>query len=104
MIQLPYQHIRPQRLAVKLKPSAEKLMMKTAHPWIFSKSIEKINKEGKAGDLVILFGQKASNVIGVGLYDPNSPIRIKMLHYYSGITVDQSFFFKRIKKAFEKRK
>lgn len=99
--QLP--NIQVQRLAVKLNPAAEKLVMQTAHPWVFSKNIEKINKPGKAGDIAILFRQKSNAVYGVGLYDPESPIQIKMLHYYSGQNVDKTFFSEKINKAFALR-
>ncbi|MBA6153055.1 class I SAM-dependent rRNA methyltransferase [Gelidibacter maritimus] len=93
-----------QRLAVKLIPAAEKLVMQTAHPWVFSKNIGKINKPGKAGDIAILFRQKSNDVYGVGLYDPESPIQIKMLHYYSGKTIDKTFFSEKIDEAFALRK
>lgn len=104
MFHHPLPNIQVQRLAVKLKPAAEKLLMQTAHPWVFSKNIEKINKPGKAGDIAILFRQKSNDVFGVGLYDPESPIQIKMLHYYSGKNIDKAFFSERITKAFALRK
>src|SRR5690625_7601685 len=96
--------LEPQNLAVKLSPSAESLMLKSAHPWVFSNSIQKINKEGRAGDVAILFGQNNNKVFGVGLYDPHSPIRIKMLHYYSGQQIDQNFFKTKMEAAYEIRK
>jgi len=97
-------NIQVQRLAVKLKPAGEKLVMQTAHPWVFSKNIEKLNKPGRAGDIAILFRQKSNAVFGVGLYDPDSPIQIKMLHYYSGKTIDREFFSEKINDAFALRK
>lgn len=96
--------LEPQNLAVKLTSSAESLMLKSAHPWVFSNSIQKINKQGKSGDVAILFRQNNNKVFGIGLYDPHSPIRIKMLHYYSGQKIDQLFFKSRISQAFELRK
>lgn len=93
-----------QNLAVKLTPKAENLLLKTAHPWIFSKSIERMNKEGKVGDIAILFRQKTNDVFGVGLYDPSSSIPIKMLHYYSAIQINQSFFAYKIQEAYSIRK
>ncbi|MEM7187204.1 MAG: class I SAM-dependent rRNA methyltransferase, partial [Bacteroidota bacterium] len=42
-------------------------------------------------------------VIGVGLYDPDSPIRIKMLHFGGPATIDASFFAERISAAFSLR-
>ncbi|WP_342662740.1 class I SAM-dependent rRNA methyltransferase [Gelidibacter mesophilus] len=95
--------IKVQRLAVKLNPAAEKLVMQIAHPWVFSKNIEKINKPGNAGDIAILFRQKSNDVYGVGLYDPDSPIQIKMLHYYSGKNIDSAFFSEKINEAYASR-
>lgn len=96
--------IEAQRLAIKLTPAAEKLLRQSAHPWVFSNSIEKVNKPGKAGDVAILFRQKSNAVYGVGLYDPDSPIRIKMLHYHGGKTIDRGFFADKINAAYTKRK
>ncbi len=104
MFNISFPVYKPQTLAIKLKPSAEKLLLKSAHPWIYSDSIEKINKKGLAGDIAIIFRQKTNKILGVGLYDPNSPIVIKMLQYYGGIKIDKAFFAHRIKEAFELRK
>lgn len=104
MFQQALPNFQPRRLAVKLTPAAEKLLRQSAHPWIFSNSIEKVNKPGKAGDIAILFRQKSNEVYGVGLFDPDSPIRIKMLHYYSGKTIGRDFFAEKINAAFGLRK
>ena len=100
MIALP--HIPTQRLAVKLKPAAEKLV-KQGHPWVFSNSIHKINKAGRAGDLAILFDQRKDKVFGVGLYDPDSPIRIKVLSTQAA-QINEAFFANNIARAFGLRK
>lgn len=89
-----------QNLAIKLTVRAENTLNKSAHPWVFSNSIEKINKEGSTGDLAILFRQRNNQVYGIGLYDPDSPIRIKMLHHHSGVNIDQNFFSDKIQTAF----
>ncbi len=93
----------PISLAVKLRPTAEKFV-KQGHPWIFSESIEKINKEGKAGDLAILFDQRNNKVFGIGLYDPQSPIRIKMIYLGGPTKIDENFFRKKIFEAYQIRK
>lgn len=41
--------------------------------------------------------------MGVGLYDPESPIRIKMLHHDGGATIDSDFFQNKINRAFSLR-
>lgn len=103
MFHIQFPKYQTRTLAVKLKPATEKLMLQSAHPWIYSDSIDKINKTGSAGDIVILFRQKTNKVFGVGLYDPDSPIVIKMLHYYSGVTLNKAFFADLIKRAFALR-
>jgi 23S rRNA (cytosine1962-C5)-methyltransferase len=86
-------------LAVKLTTIGER-SVRSEHPWIFTDSIEKINKEGASGDVAIIFSRTNNKVIGVGLYDPDSPIRIKMLHHDGGAKLDTNFFSNKIKKAF----
>ena len=70
----------------------------------FSDSIEKVNKEGKSGDLAIIFSHTKNKAMGVGLFDPQSPIRIKMIHFDGGATIDHAFFSEKILAAFSLRK
>ena len=93
---------QPQVLAVKLTVKGER-SVRAEHPWIFSESIEKINKEGASGDIAIIFSHTKNKAIGVGLYDPDSPIRIKMLHHGGGAKLNQAFFTEKITKAFALR-
>lgn len=74
------------------------------HPWVFSNSIEKVSKDPKTGDLAIVFAKKNNKVIGIGLYDIDSPIRIKMIHTSpEKVVVNEAFFHKKIEKAYQKR-
>jgi 23S rRNA (cytosine1962-C5)-methyltransferase len=80
---------QPKNLAVKLTSKGEQHVMKN-HPWVFSNSIEKISKRNK--------------VVGIGLYDSDSPIRIKMIHTSSEkVVVNENFFHQKIEKAYQKR-
>lgn len=92
----------PKRLAIKLTAQGEKSVLQN-HPWIFSKSIVKVNKEGASGDVSIVFGKNKNKVIGIGLYDPNSPIRIKMIHFGDGEIIDAQFFKNKIETAYNRR-
>ena len=89
-------------MAVKLTTIGER-SVRSEHPWIFADSIEKINKEGASGDVAIIFSRTKNKVIGVGLYDPDSPIRIKMLYHNGAVKLETEFFAKQINKAFELR-
>jgi 23S rRNA (cytosine1962-C5)-methyltransferase len=94
---------KPKRLAVKLNAKGE-LFVNQGHPWVFSNNIVKINTEATSGDLAIIFSKQKNRVIGIGLYDAHSPIRIKMLH--SGIEkvdINSLFFIRKIKEAYAKR-
>ncbi|NRA93271.1 MAG: class I SAM-dependent methyltransferase [Psychroserpens sp.] len=91
------------RLAVKLNANGER-SVKQGHPWVFSESIIKVKKDAQTGDLAIIFGSRSNKMIGIGLYDAESPIRIKMIYNNSNpVTIDSQFFERNIKSAFAKR-
>jgi 23S rRNA (cytosine1962-C5)-methyltransferase len=94
---------KPKRLAVKLNAKGEQYVVK-GHPWVFSNSIVKINDDAKTGDLAIIFSKNKNKVIGFGLYDEKSPIRIKIIHNAeTKAEINEEFFEKKIQIAFEKR-
>lgn len=86
-------------IAVKLKRAAE-IEVKKGHPWIFSDSILKLSHQGEAGTVAILFDSRDNKVFGVGLFDPDSPVRVKVIHNSGGVKIDAQFFKKKIDKAF----
>jgi 23S rRNA (cytosine1962-C5)-methyltransferase len=93
----------PKRLAVKLNAKGEQFVVK-GHPWVFSNSIVKINDDAETGDLAIIFSKNKNKVIGLGLYDSESPIRIKIIHNAeTKVEVNTAFFHYKILEAFEKR-
>lgn len=102
MFNVTFPEIKPQILAVKLTVKGER-SVRSGHPWIFSESVEKINKEGTPGDIAIIFSHNKNKAIGVGLYDPDSPIVIKMLHHEGGAKLDEVFFKDKIQRAFALR-
>jgi 23S rRNA (cytosine1962-C5)-methyltransferase len=90
------------RIAIKLKRNAEK-HVKQGHPWVFESAIVKQNKEGKAGDIAIIFDQKDNKFLAIGLYDPYSMIRIKVLSAHQSIQVNNEWFRTIISEAKTKR-
>lgn len=94
---------QPNRLAVKLNAKGEQSVVK-GHPWVFSNSIVKINDNAKTGDLAIIFSKNKNKVVGIGLYDAKSPIRIKIVHNASTkVEINSNFFHNKIEIAFQKR-
>ncbi|BDS09847.1 class I SAM-dependent rRNA methyltransferase [Aureispira anguillae] len=96
----PVQHI--QRLAIKLKPAAQR-MVKKGHPWVFEGGITKQSAAGKAGDLAIIYDNKKNKFLACGLYDPDSPIRIKVLQFHKSAVINSDWFEQKIQAAYQKR-
>lgn len=93
----------PSRIAIKLKPAAER-QVKKGHPWVFEGSIIKQSGEAEAGDLAIIFDQKKNKFLACGFYDPDSPIRVKLLQFHQSAKIDSDWFKTKIEEAFELRK
>lgn len=91
------------RIAIKLKPAAER-KVKKGHPWVFEGSITKQSGEGKPGDLAIIYDNKKNKFLACGFYDPESPIRVKLLQYHQPANIDKDWFHEKIKTAFDIRK
>lgn len=53
--------------------------------------------------MAIVFDEKNNKFQGIGLYDPDSPIRIKMLSIENGTKIDKSWLSERIAIAYAKR-
>jgi 23S rRNA (cytosine1962-C5)-methyltransferase len=100
MIPLPDR--QPQRLALKVKPAAER-SIRAGHPWVFDNSIRKAPDDGRAGDLAIIFDRRKNKFLAVGLYDPYSPIRVKILQANTPARIDADWFRERIERAFAQR-
>lgn len=96
-------NIKVNRLAIKVKTAAERMIRKE-HPWVFEDSIVKQSQEGKAGDLAIIYDQKKNKLMAIGLFDPHSPIRIKLLQFKKPATIDQQWFRQKFLEAYRKRK
>ena len=90
-----------QRIAVKIKPAAERAARKK-HPWVFDGSITKQSAQGEAGDIAIIFDQKKNKFLALGLYDPFSPVRIKLLAF-APTQLNDSWFQNTIDRAWQKR-
>ncbi|WP_026232190.1 class I SAM-dependent rRNA methyltransferase [Neolewinella persica] len=86
------------RLPVTLTAAGERAL-KSGHPWLFDGAIAKMKGDGKAGDLAVIFSFKKNKFIGVGLYDPDSPIRIRVLHQGSPVQINTDFFRARTQDA-----
>ena len=89
------------RLAVRVTNSAEKAL-RQGHPWLFANGITSISESGAAGDLAVIFDRKR-RFLAIGLYDPDSPIQIKVLQHLQSATINADWFSATITAALAKR-
>ncbi len=85
------------RIAMHVKPAAERALRK-GHPWLFEEAIQRQNREGQAGDLAVIFDRK-DRFLAIGLYDPRSPIRVRILQHNDPVIIDQHWFKMRFLEA-----
>jgi 23S rRNA (cytosine1962-C5)-methyltransferase len=90
------------RIACQINPNAARAIRK-GHPWLYDSSIKKQNKSGAPGDLAVLFDGKRQ-FVAIGLYDPYSPIRVKILSLDNPTVIDEAWFQKVIWEAWQARK
>lgn len=90
-----------ERIAIKISASAEHAIT-NGHPWLYANAIKHQNKEGKAGDLAVIF-DKDRKFLAIGLYDPVSPIRVRILAHSIPVPINEDFFYNRISTALKIR-
>ncbi|MCY3866928.1 MAG: class I SAM-dependent rRNA methyltransferase [Chloroflexi bacterium] len=89
-------------ISVRVKGAAERALRR-GHPWVFEDAILRQSHLGNAGDLAVIYDREKNNFLAVGLYDPLSPIRIKVLQALEPLRIDRSFFAEKLKAAQAKR-
>lgn len=88
-------------VSVQVSPAAEK-SIKKGHPWVYADAVLKTSREANAGDIAAIFSAKR-DFIGLGLYDPTSPIRIRILTTKPKTTIDDVWLKSAIQNSIEKR-
>lgn len=84
-----------------LLPRAESAV-RAGHPWVFAESIKTQNREGEAGEFVVMYDRR-DRFMAIGLYDPDSPIRVRILHQGKPATIDRNWWVARACEARERR-
>ncbi|MEZ4674312.1 MAG: hypothetical protein R2932_08730 [Caldilineaceae bacterium] len=89
------------RIALHITRDAER-HLRGGHPWLFADSIVRQSHDGKPGDLAVVFDQKR-RFLAIGLYDPTSPIRVRMLQQGQSATIGQQWFQEKLAQAAQLR-
>ena len=90
------------RIAMHLTAAAERAL-RSGHPWLFADSITRQSRNGRSGDIAILFDRK-NRFLAAGLYDPYSPIRVRVLQAGAPAPIDAVWFKTRLDLAAARRK
>ena len=89
------------RLRLRVTATAETIL-RHGHPWLFADSILGQNRPGTAGDLAVVFDKK-DRFLAIGLYDPDSPIRLRVLHTGRPVAIDAAWWSARWNTALARR-
>lgn len=91
----------PRRIAMHVKPAAERAI-RQQHPWLFDQGITRQSHEGEAGDLAVIYDNR-NRFLAVGLYDPTSPIRVKILQANQAADINTAWFQQKLQAAIDLR-
>lgn len=89
------------RIAVRVTRDALR-QLRGGSPWLFDGSIVSASHDGAPGDLAVVFDDHRE-FAAIGLWDPTSPIRVKVLHAGSPLPIDAAFWRRRLDVALERR-
>jgi len=90
------------RLKLLVRPAAEN-SLRQGHPWVFAESIQNQNREGTAGELAVIYDRQ-DRFLAIGLFDPDSPIRVRVLHTGKPVTLDDNWWAKRMEASLDRRR
>ncbi|MEM9745404.1 MAG: class I SAM-dependent methyltransferase [Actinomycetota bacterium] len=88
-------------MAVRVTPDALR-RIRGGHPWVYDRSIESARPDGTPGDLAVVFDRNR-RFAAIGLWDPTSPIRLRILAVGDPVTIDAEWFAVRIAAAARRR-
>jgi 23S rRNA (cytosine1962-C5)-methyltransferase len=98
-LQLP--EVGDRRLAVRVTADALR-QIRGGSPWLYDGSITSVSHDGAPGDLAVIFDDHRK-FAAIGLWDPTSPIRVKMLHRGAPTTIDREWWRSRLSAALDRR-
>jgi 23S rRNA (cytosine1962-C5)-methyltransferase len=89
-------------LRLRITAAAE-TAVRSGHPWVFSDSVLESNRAGQTGELAVIYDRK-NRFLAVGLFDPDSPIRVRILHAGKPQTIDRAWWQARLAQALARRR
>ncbi len=90
------------RLRLRITAAAESAV-RSGHPWVFSDSVRESNRAGQTGELAVIYDRE-DRFLAVGLFDSDSPIRVRILHAGKPQTIDRAWWQIRLVQALARRR
>lgn len=88
-------------MAIRVTKDAQR-QIRGGHPWVFASSIVSVSHDAPVGDLAVVFDDDRQ-FLAIGLFDPDSPLRMRVLHHGRPRPIDEAFWVERIDAALERR-
>jgi 23S rRNA (cytosine1962-C5)-methyltransferase len=90
------------RLAIRLTPDALR-QVRGGHPWVYAEAITSVSEpSAPPGTLGVVF-DKDRRFVAIGLWDPTSPIRLRILHAGKPRAIDSDHWQDVIGRAYRSR-
>ncbi len=88
-------------LRLRVTAAAEPIV-RGGHPWLFARSVRARNRDGQTGELAVILDRK-DEFLAAGLFDPDSPICVRILHAGKPLAIGPPFWERRAREARARR-
>jgi 23S rRNA (cytosine1962-C5)-methyltransferase len=89
------------RLRLRISATAESIV-RSGHPWVFADSVREQNRAGQTGELAVIYDRN-DKFLAVGLFDVDSPIRVRILHAGKPAAIDTAWWTSHLEKTTVRR-
>lgn len=89
------------RLRLEVTRTAESVL-RGGHPWLFAESIRRQNRPGQLGEIAVIYDRN-DRFLALGLFDPESPLRVRILHQGNPVPIDSAWWMTRLEEAVARR-
>jgi 23S rRNA (cytosine1962-C5)-methyltransferase len=89
------------RLRLRVTVAAESAL-RSGHPWLYADSIREQNRPGELGELAVVY-DRHDRFLAIGLFDPESPLRLRVLHTGKPTHINEDWWRGRLREAITRR-
>jgi 23S rRNA (cytosine1962-C5)-methyltransferase len=89
------------RLKLRVSAAAERAL-RSGHPWVYSDSVREVSRAGALGELAVVYDRQ-NRFLAAGLYDPESPLRLRALVSGAPQTIDDAWWQKHLAQSLARR-